>query len=145
MRKVLLGTSVIAFALLLSWDGGTSLTISDAQARIGRPGTYFSVAGMHRRAVRRTFGVGANLGWRGVYHRRVAWHRWHQPFVAGAALPAYTAGVLPYGRGCSCGWNNWHGYNAYPGIGYGGFGSGFGFRPGFGFGAPGFGWHRGWF
>jgi len=98
-----------------------TLSVKDSQARIGRPLTPFSVAGVHRRHVRRAFVAGAALG-----------------------PAAYTAGVLPYGRGCSCGWHNWHGYNVYPGIGAGGFGSGFGWRPGFGVGAPGFGWHRGW-
>ena len=133
MHKLVLATATALAALLLSFDS-SMLTVNDAQARIGRPGTPFSIAGVHRRAVRRTFGVGANLGWRGVYHRRVAWHRWHRPFVAGAVLGA------PYGYG---GWGVQPGYG-WGGPGYGTWGSGFGFRPGFGFGAPGFGWHRGW-
>jgi hypothetical protein len=135
MRKLLL----LGVAGLLSFVPVT-FTVKDATARIGRPGTPFSVAGVHRRHMRRAYGVGWRYGGVAPYrysYRRVA--RWHRPFVP------YTAGVLPYGEG----WNNWHGYPVYPGVGwgapgYGAWGSGFGFRPGFGFGAPGFGWHRGW-
>jgi len=148
MRKVLLLTVAGLLSLV-----PVTFSSHDAQARIGRPGTPFSFAGVHRRAVRRTFGVGANLGWRGVYHRRVAWHRWHRPLLGAAVVGAAAYGAS-YGGGCDCGAPapaaDWGGpmntyYNAgWGNPGVGAWGSGFGFRPGFGFGAPGFGWHRGW-
>jgi hypothetical protein len=55
-------------ALPFTFDGVTP-AVSKAHAIIGRPLTPLSIAGVHRRAVRRTFGVGANLGYSGVYHR----------------------------------------------------------------------------
>jgi len=55
-------------ALPFTFDGVTP-TVSKAHAIIGRPLTPFSVAGVHRRAVRRTYGIGANRGYRGFYHR----------------------------------------------------------------------------
>ena len=134
MKKFLLAATVASGALLLSWDGVT-LTVSDAQARIGRPGTYFSVAGVHRRAMRRTYGVGWRYG--GVRPYRYSYRRvWHHPVAARAAL---YPGINPGWGGCNA-WNC-GGWGA-PGVG--GWGSGFGWRPGFGFGAPGFGWHRVW-
>jgi hypothetical protein len=137
MRKLLLAFVAALFGLMLSWDGGPVLA-ARGNAVIGRPGTPWSLAGVHRRHMRRAYGLGWRAG--GVYSRyrpTVWWRHGHlvhrHPFVAGAALG--------YGGGCSCpGYG--YGWGA-PGVG--GWGSGFGYRPGFGFGAPGFGWHRGWF
>jgi hypothetical protein len=90
MKKLLITTAVLFTALPFSFDGVTP-TVSKAQAIIGRPLTPFSVAGVHRRAVRRTFGVGANFGYRGYYHRNFgpyAYRRFHpvaRATVAGAA------------------------------------------------------------
>lgn len=64
MKKLLITTAVLLTALPFSFDGVTP-TISKAHAILGRPLTPFSVAGVHRRAVRRTYGIGANLGYRG--------------------------------------------------------------------------------
>jgi hypothetical protein len=130
MNKLLLSI-IVAGAAFTSWDGPIP-TVSEANARVGRPLTPFSVAGVHRRVMRRNFGVG-----------------WRAP-VAAAAIGAGYGAVgyyadpnvdysVGYGRGCSCG----AGY-AYGAPGFGGWGSGLGWRPGFGVGAPGFGWHRGW-
>src|SRR5215469_15905160 len=66
MKKVLIATALLFTALPFTFDGVTP-TVSKADARIGRPLTPLSVAGVHRRAVRRTFGVGANLGYRGFH------------------------------------------------------------------------------
>jgi hypothetical protein len=66
MKKLLIGTALILTALPFSFDG-VMPAVSKAHAIIGRPLTPFSVAGMHRRAVRRTFGVGANLGYSGNF------------------------------------------------------------------------------
>ena len=53
MRRVMLGLVTMLVALLLSWDGGTQLSVSKANAVIGRPGTPGSFAGVHRRVMRR--------------------------------------------------------------------------------------------
>jgi len=114
-----------------------TFVIKDAQARLGRPLTPFSVAGVHRRVMRRNFGV----GWRGLGY--------------GAALgtAAYGAGYYGgYGHhygGCSCpsyGYGGGYGgYGGYGGLGYGGLGIGIGFgRPWGGWGGWGGGWHHGW-
>src|SRR6516162_2430993 len=49
MRKFLLGATIGLTALLLSWDGGVAFHVKQADARLGRPLTPFSVAGVHRR------------------------------------------------------------------------------------------------
>ena len=89
MKKLLIGTALILTALPFTFDGVTP-TISKAHAIIGRPLTPFSVAGMHRRAVRRTFGVGANLGYSGYYHRNFG---------------PYAYNRLGYGYGAGWGWS----------------------------------------
>ena len=153
MNKLLLSIVVGGAALLTSWDGGSLPMVSQADARIGRPLTPFSVAGVHRRVMRRNFGP----GWRGA--------GWHRGWGAAAAVgTAATLGAGWYGDGyrdCFDWFGNWlcgapaanpvplggayggwgSGWGA-PGVG--GWGSGLGWRPGFGVGAPGFGWHRGW-
>ena len=96
MKKVLIATALLFTALPLTFDGVTP-AVSKAHAIIGRPGTPMSLAGVHRRHVRRTFGVGANLGWRGAYHRHVAFHR---PFIRRPVLAAAAVGAA---RGW--GWN----------------------------------------
>jgi len=49
----------------------------------------FSLAGVHRRAVRRAYGIGANLGYRGFYHRNFGSYAYNR-FGYGTA--AYGAG-----------------------------------------------------
>ena len=100
MKKLSIATALLFAALPFTFDGVTP-TVSKAHARIGRPLTPFSVAGVHRRAVRRTFGVGANLGYRGRFHpvARAA--------VAGTAVagPAWGGG---WGWGApGWGWRGW--------------------------------------
>jgi hypothetical protein len=139
MHKLLLSIMVGGAVLLTSWDGGPLPRVSQADARIGRPLTPFSVAGVHRRVMRRNFGVG-----------------WRAP-VAAAAIGAVATGVGAvgyyadprvdysggWGGGCSCP-SYGGGYGGWGAPGVGGWGSGLGWRPGIGVGAPGFGWHRGW-
>jgi hypothetical protein len=128
MKKLLIGTAVLFTALPFSFDGVTP-TVSKAHAVIGRPLTPFSVAGVHRRAVRRTFGVGANLGYRGVYHRNF--------------------GPYAYGTGWGGGWGGWN-RPLYSSAGWGGGWGGWGWnRPlyssvGWGGGWGGWGWNRPW-
>jgi hypothetical protein len=98
MKKLLIGTALLFAALPFTFDGVTP-TVSKAQAVIGRPLTPGSIAGVHRRAMRRTYGVGANLG----YH----------PVARAAAVGAVAAGAAAAGAG-------------YYGAGYGGWGGGWG-------------------
>jgi hypothetical protein len=126
MKKLLIGTALLFAALPFTFDGVTPV-VSKANAIIGRPLTPGSIAGVHRRAMRRTYGVGANL-------------RYH-PVARAAAVGAVAAGAAAAGAG-------------YYGAGYGGWGGGWGGwgwnRPlfasavgvggtGFGVGGPGFG------
>ncbi len=54
MQTIVIGCSVMATGLIMSsWLNGWSI-ISEAQARIGRPATPGSVAGVSRRTTRRT-------------------------------------------------------------------------------------------
>ena len=61
MKKIsvmgmLMGAAIVCAApisLHQLQDGGLSLSLDSAQARLGRPLTPVSVAGVHRRAVRR--------------------------------------------------------------------------------------------
>jgi hypothetical protein len=151
MKKLLIGTALLFTALPFTFDGVTP-TVSKAHAIIGRPLTPFSVAGVHRRAVRRTFGVGANLGYRGVYHRNFGRYAYHRHPVARAALYGATAyGTGFYGAGYGGGWG--YGAPSYAswGGGWGGWGWNRPWRPlyssaamGWGGGWGGWGWNRPW-
>jgi hypothetical protein len=125
-----------AAPLSLQWSPAKSpsLALDTADARIGRPLTPMSVAGVHRRAMRRTYGVGANLG----YH----------PVARAALYGAAATGAGYYGAGYGGwggGWGGW-GFNRplyscsgpFCGAGYGGWGGGWG-APGWG---GGWGWRR---
>lgn len=65
-RKVIMLTAVLsAFAAGLSWNGGSVVKngiFSEAQARIGRPLTPMSYAGVARRTTRRAVVAGAAVG-----------------------------------------------------------------------------------
>jgi len=133
MKKVLIATALLFTALPFTFDGVTP-TVSKADARIGRPLTPLSVAGVHRRAVRRTFGVGANLGYRGFH-----------PVARAAAV-----GATAYGAGWGGGWGGW-GWNRplYSSAGWGGGWGGWGWnRPLYSCSGPfcggGWGWGGGW-
>jgi hypothetical protein len=127
MKKLLMATALLFAVLPFTFDGVTP-TVSKAHAVIGRPLTPLSVAGAHRRAVRRTFGVGANIGRGGFYRRTFAARRFHP--VARAAV---ASAALATGAGWGGGWGGWGG-------GWGG-----GWRPGLyasAVAAP--GWGGGW-
>src|SRR6516165_7282169 len=142
MKKLLITTAVLCTALPFTFDGVTP-TVSKAQAVIGRPLTPGSIAGVHRRAMRRTYGVGANL-------------RYH-PVARAAAVGAVAAGATAAGAGYygagyggwGGGWGGW-GWNRplfASAVGVGGTGVGVG-GPGFGMGAafcyPTFDYSTGW-
>ena len=117
MKNLLIGTAMLFTALPFTFDGVTP-TVSKAHAIIGRPLTPFSVAGVHRRAMRRTYGVGANLGRHPVARAAAA-----GAVAAGAA----TAGAGYYGARYG-GWGGW----GYPSYGYG-YGTGYSY-PSYGYG-----------
>lgn len=69
-RKILLCAAVVAAGL--SWNDTGSVIengfFSQAQARVGRPLTPMSYAGVARRTTRRAVAVGAAAGAAGVYY-----------------------------------------------------------------------------
>lgn len=69
-RKVLLCAAVVAGALSLNDTRPMSENsfLSQAQARVGRPLTPMSYAGVARRTTRRAVAVGAAAGAAGVYY-----------------------------------------------------------------------------
>ena len=103
------------YSLSVTPQGSVSLSLDRAAALIGHPLTPMSVAGVHRRAMRRTYGVGANLG----YH----------PVARRAAIAAAATGAGYYGAGYG-GWGGGWGWNrplfasavgvGGPGVGMGG-------------------------
>jgi hypothetical protein len=139
MKKLLITTALLFTALPFTFDGVTP-AISKADARIGRPFTPLSFAGMHRRAVRRTFGVGANLGYRGFYH----------PVARAAVAGAAVSSAAAYGAGYyGAGYGGGYGYGEEPLYDYaGGYGAPVSYAvaaPGWGGGWGGWGWNRPFF
>jgi hypothetical protein len=89
LKTIAIVTSTIACATLLSpgfsEQGGVSLSVESAQARVGRPLTPVSVAGVARRTTRRAYYGAAAVG-------------------AAAAGTAYYYGSQPsYGYACQPG------------------------------------------
>jgi len=73
LRKTLVGAAAMAaFAAGLSWNDtsriGESSFLAEAQARVGRPLTPMSYAGVARRTTRRAVAVGAAAGAAGAYY-----------------------------------------------------------------------------
>jgi len=66
LKRALLAAAVVAFGVSGSVDwsqtGGPSLSVESAQARVGRPLTPVSVAGVARRTTRRAVVGGAVVG-----------------------------------------------------------------------------------
>ena len=86
----LLGAAVLCTApISLSQDKGLSLSVDKAQARIGRPLTPGSVAGVHRRYERRAYRRG-NYGQGYIWPRRILWPRRLLRRVAGCSASWYT-------------------------------------------------------
>jgi hypothetical protein len=116
LRNAAIATSTFACAALLSFgwseQRGISLSIESAQARIGRPWTPLSVAGVARRQYRRSvygYGYGAGVVGAGLAAAAV-----------GAAAVAATSPYGYYGNG-------YYGGGPYVGSGwgyYGGYGTG---------------------
>ncbi|MDO9294967.1 hypothetical protein [Bradyrhizobium sp.] len=71
-NTIMLAAVIAAFAAGLSWNGSGRVAetgfFSEAQARIGRPLTPMSYAGVARRTTRRAVAVGAAAGVAGAYY-----------------------------------------------------------------------------
>jgi hypothetical protein len=169
MKKLLIPTALLITALPFTFDGVTP-TVSKAHAVFGRPLTPFSAAGFHRRAVRRTFGVGANLGYRGFYHRNFGPYAYGSGWGGGGWGGGWgwnrpvVGATVGWGSGWGGGWGGGWGWNRpFVGttVGWGtGWGGGWGWnRPlysaavggwggGWGWNRPllgaGIGWGGGW-
>ena len=128
-KGTILGT-IVGAALLtaapfsLQWSQKTvTLSLDSADARIGRPLTPMSVAGVHRRAYRRAaYGTAAAYGVGSYY--------------GASGYPGYSYGSYGYPA---------YGYRSYAsGYGYGSYASGYGHRSLYAFaGYPGYG-YGGW-
>jgi hypothetical protein len=69
-RSILLLAAATAFAGALIWNGKADIghgLISSSEARVGRPLTPMSYAGVARRTTRRAVAVGAAAGAAGAY------------------------------------------------------------------------------
>jgi hypothetical protein len=123
VRNLAIVTSTVAFATLFSVDWseqrGVSLSVESAQARIGRPWTPLSVAGVARRQYRRAaYGYGAGVVGAGL--------------AAGAIGAAAVAATSPYGYYGGgpyyyggYGTGGYYGtYGGYPGGYYGAYAAG---------------------
>jgi hypothetical protein len=114
LRTLAIVTSAVAFATLFSvgWSEqrGVSLSVESAEARIGRPWTPVSVAGVARRQYRRAaYGYGAGVVGAGLAAGTI-----------GAAVAA-TSPYGYYGGGPYVG-TGWGYYGGYPGGYYGAYG-----------------------
>jgi len=70
-KLIMVAAALTAFAAGLSLDDGKVVTngvFSEAQARVGRPLTPMSYAGVARRTTRRAVAVGAAAGAAGAYY-----------------------------------------------------------------------------
>ena len=114
----IIGGAALLTAVPLSphWSQqGVSLSVDSADARIGRPLTPFSVAGVHRRAYRRAAYAGAVGYGLGSYY-------------GGYGYPAYSYSAPSYGTGY--GYRSYYGGYGYPGYSTAPYNPG----PSFGFG-----------
>jgi hypothetical protein len=70
-KSILLLAAATAFAGALIWNGNADIEhglISSSEARVGRPLTAMSYAGVARRTTRRAVAVGAAAGAAGAYY-----------------------------------------------------------------------------
>ena len=141
VSTVMIGAAILCAApFSLQWSQKTvTLSLDSAEARLGRPLTPLSVAGVHRRAYRRAiYGTAAAYGV-GSYYGAAG----HPGYNYGSyGYPAYGYGS--YGSGYS-GYGYGSYASGYPGYGYGSYASrypGYGYRslyasagyPGYGYG-----------
>jgi len=102
LRKVALAASTFAFAALFSFgwsdQSGVSLSIEKVEARVGRPLTPMSVAGVARRQYRRAaIGTAAAIGATAPYYTGAGYYA-GSPYYSGTvreARAAYYGGYRP--------------------------------------------------
>ena len=110
----------------LQWSQkNVALSLDSAEARIGRPGTALSIAGVHRRAYRRAarsivYGAAAGAVGYGL-----------GSYYGGYGYPAYSYST-PYAYGTGYGYGSYYGGYGYPGYSTAPYNPG----PSFGFGWP---------
>jgi hypothetical protein len=136
MKKgTILGT-IVGAALLaaapfsLQWSQKTvALSLDSADARIGRPLTPLSVAGVHRRAYRRAvygaaaYGVGSYYGaygYPGYGYSSYGYGSYGYP-AYGYRSYASGYGYGSYASGYGYGHRSLYAFAGYPGYGYGGW------------------------
>ena len=104
-----------AMPISLQWSQRTvTLSLDSADARIGRPGTAFSIAGVHRRAYRRAYRSAAYAVGAGAVGYGVG------AYYGGYGYPAYSAPSAPYyGTGYGDAYYGGYSYPAYSYAGYG--------------------------
>ncbi len=104
MKKIMLFALSLLIGMLISIDwspqNGISLGINPAYARIGRPLTPFSVAGVHRRHVRRSYRYGNYYGHayhgHGYYGHTYYGHRYYGHPYYGNRYYGHTYYRHPY-------------------------------------------------
>ena len=128
-QKTALAASAFTCAALLSFgwseQGGISLSIESAQARVGRPATPASVAGVARRQNRRAVygagvvgagaaavGTAAAIGTAGAVAATSPWGWGGNPYQTGYYASPYYSGNV---RGASAAY-----YGGYPSAAWGG-------------------------
>ena len=113
VSTVVMGAAILCAApFSLQWSQKTvTLSLDSADARIGRPLTPMSVAGVHRRAYRRAVYGTAAYGV-GSYYGASGYPGYSYGTYGSYGYPAYGYGSYASG---------------YPGYGYGGYG----YRPGY--------------
>ena len=136
MKKLIMLGMISGAALLtaapfsLQWSQKTvAVSFDTAEARIGRPGTAFSMAGVGRRAYRRSVRSAVYAGAVGAVG--------YGAYSGGYGYPAYSysAASAPY---YGTGYGSYYGGYAYPAYGYGSYYGGYStapYNPG-----PNFGW-----
>jgi hypothetical protein len=128
-KSILAGCAFLcATSLSFGWSdhGGVALSVASVQARVGRPATPVSVAGVTRRHVRHGAYVGAGLAGAAAIGTAAAIGSAYNgyygagygtgPYEAYDAMPYGAYGVVPYG--------------AYGAVPYGAYGYGYGCTPG---------------
>jgi hypothetical protein len=141
VSTVIMGAAILCAApFSLQWSQKTvKLSLDSAEARIGRPLTPFSAAGVHRRAYRRAvygtaaaYGVGSYYGASGYPGN--SYGSYGYPAYG---YGSYASGYSGYGYGSYASGYSGYGYGSYasgyPGYGYRSLYA-FGGNPGYGYG-----------
>jgi hypothetical protein len=136
-KSILAGCAFLcATSLSFGWSdhGGVALSVASVQARVGRPATPVSVAGVTRRHLRHGAYVGAGLAGAAAIGTAAAIGSAYNgyygagygtgPYEAYDAMPYGAYGVVPYGAYGAVP------YGAYGAVPYGAYGYGYGCTPG---------------